>query len=152
MLNTKSKIVYEKILPIDYSTVFEVLHKCDLLYSDIEPSKGILFIVAKDLENVVGTIGLEVYGKEALLRSLAVMPEYQNKGIASELIQRIVQVAKSIEIDTFHLLTTTAEQYFLRKGFRKDARENAPIPIQATSEFAGLCPSSAIYMVLHLSR
>jgi amino-acid N-acetyltransferase len=147
-----SKIIYEKIPPSNSHIVREVLQKCELPFSDIEPSKDILFIVAKDLENVVGTIGLEVYGKEALLRSLAVIPEYRNKGIASELIQRIVQVAKSVEIDTFHLLTTTAEQYFLRKGFRKDARENAPLPIQATSEFAGLCPSSAIYMVLHLSR
>lgn len=35
------------------NTVFEVFYKCDLPYSDIKPSKGILFIVAIDQENVI---------------------------------------------------------------------------------------------------
>ena len=42
------------------------------------------------------------------------------------------------------LLTTTAVKFFAQRGFRVEARENAPAAIGATAEFRGLCPSVAV--------
>jgi N-acetylglutamate synthase-like GNAT family acetyltransferase len=46
----------------------------------------------------------------------------------------------------FYLLTTTAEAFFARRGFRKIARQSVPAAIGDTREFKSLCPSSAICM------
>lgn len=143
-------IVYRELSPTECESTFEVLQSCGLPYSDIHPRKGILFLVAIDEKTIVGTIGLEVYGEDGLLRSLAVLPEYRNKKTGTMLLTQIIQVAKGLNIHKLHLLTTTAEDYFLRKGFDRAERKEAPRCIQTSTEFAKLCPSSSVYMVFSL--
>lgn len=145
-------IVYKKLQPIECDDTFEVLHSCGLPYSDIEPSKGILFFVAKDGDKVIGTIGLETYGKDGLLRSFGVLPVYRNKEIGNRLLTQMLQAAKVSGIETLHLLTTTAEAYFLRRGFSKADRAVAPLTIKTTSEFSALCPSTSAYMLLDIKK
>jgi amino-acid N-acetyltransferase len=45
-----------------------------------------------------------------------------------------------------YLLTTTAEQFFTRRGYTKFERGDAPPGIQSSREFADLCPASSIFM------
>ncbi len=42
-----------------------------------------------------------------------------------------------------YLLTTTAAPYFERFGFTEVPRTSAPAALQASSEFASVCPASA---------
>ncbi|NID14509.1 hypothetical protein [Luteibacter yeojuensis] len=48
------------------------------------------------------------------------------------------------------LLTTTATDYFVERGYRRVDREEVPADIRSTRQFAGLCPASALVMVKEL--
>ena len=46
----------------------------------------------------------------------------------------------------FYLLTTTAEDFFARRGYVRIARDEAPETIRATREFADICPAGSAIM------
>jgi amino-acid N-acetyltransferase len=102
--------------------------------------------MARNSSDMIGLVGLEIQGNCALLRSLAVRKGYRDKGLASLLVDKIENYARSLKISTLYLLTITAEDFFKRGGFRTTARETAPAEIQNTAEFRGLCPASAVFM------
>lgn len=131
----------------DYDKIVSLLSKNELPVSDLINSKT-EFMVSVDNEHLVGCIGIEHYEKDGLLRSLAVDLKYRNKGIGSQLFQRLLAYCRQLDIDNIHLLTTTAEKYFLSKGFTKSNRDEAPKSIKSTTEFSSICPSSSTYMTL----
>jgi amino-acid N-acetyltransferase len=45
------------------------------------------------------------------------------------------------------LLTTTAEDFFARFGFRRTDRTQVPPSVRESREFQGACPTSATVMV-----
>ena len=51
----------------------------------------------------------------------------------------------------FDLLTTTAEDFFVRRGYGVVGRDAAPAVVQKTTEFRSLCPDSAVCMMKHLA-
>ena len=110
------------------------------------------FLVAKSNETLIGVIGLEVLGEFGLLRSLAVAPSHQGKGIGKMLYERILAYAHRQGIKELYLLTTTAEELASRFGFSKVERNDTPKPIQATEEFYSICPSTAACMVKMLDK
>jgi amino-acid N-acetyltransferase len=63
------------------------------------------------------------------------------------LVAQAERFAHSQGVSRVYLLTTTAEKFFDRLGYRKTDRESAPAPIRQTKEFSGLCPSSSAFMV-----
>ena len=109
------------------------------------------FLVAVDGEQLIGVIGLEIYGGYGLLRSLAVLPGHRNRGIAGKLIQQLEDLATSRDLTELYLLTETAPGYFVRKGFRKITRDMVPDDVKKSSEFSHVCPVSAIVMKKILS-
>ena len=94
-----------------------------------------------------GLVGLEIYGTDALLRSLVVGDNARGKGLGSELVQHAEQYAASKSVRSIYLLTTTAEAFFKRLGYERIDRSQAPPSIQRTREFASLCPASSAFMV-----
>jgi quercetin dioxygenase-like cupin family protein len=52
-------------------------------------------------------------------------------------------------VQNLHLLTVTAEKYFLSKGFIVTDRSLAPESIKCTSEFSTLCSSTSTYMTYY---
>jgi amino-acid N-acetyltransferase len=95
-------------------------------------------------------IGLEIYGTEALLRSLLVDPSLRSTGLGSALVERAEAHAATHGVRTLYLLTTTAEAFFARRGYRRIDRALAPAAIGSTREFAGLCPASSAFMFKRL--
>ena len=104
------------------------------------------FLVARVGETVVGAIGLEVCAPDGLLRSLVVAPAYRGGGLGGELVRRLERAAAGWGVERFWLLTTTAETFFARRGFRVTPRGEVPAEIAATHEFKSLCPATAICM------
>lgn len=104
------------------------------------------FLVAWENLQIVGVIGLEVFGKLGLLRSMVVNDQHRNKGIAGKLVSDLESIARSKGIGNLFLLTETAAMYFERLGYRIVDRSVAPEAIQASSEFSSLCPASATLM------
>jgi amino-acid N-acetyltransferase len=81
------------------------LERNDLLHQDITPSHCDNFLLLSDGSKLIGTVGLEIEGHCALLRSLAVEELYRKKGLASQLLYKIEQHAKSCNVNTLYLLT-----------------------------------------------
>jgi amino-acid N-acetyltransferase len=101
-------------------------------------------------EKPIGVVGLEVFDGEALLRSLVVEPSERGAGGGRMLVAAAEEHAHSQGVRSVYLLTTTAERFFERLGFRRVDRDSAPATIRATREFASLCPASAAFMVKRL--
>ncbi len=91
-----------------------------------------------------GYIGLEVHGKDALLRSLVVIDEERGRGFGSALVKEAIVAAAAAGADRVWALTTTAAGFLQGLGFRRVERGIAPVAIRATTEFASLCPATAV--------
>jgi N-acetylglutamate synthase-like GNAT family acetyltransferase len=109
------------------------------------------FLVAMAGDVVVGCAGAEVYGDVALLRSVAVAPLMRSNGVGTRLVTRLLQDAEQRKIGKWYLLTTGAQEYFARIGFAAEPIEKAPICLQASAEFQGACPATAVFMSLALA-
>jgi GNAT superfamily N-acetyltransferase len=89
--------------------------------------------------------GLEGDGHDVLLRSVVVAE--RGTGIGTRLVQALAEQARRDGALRLWLLTTSAEAFFARRGFHRIDRAEAPAAIQATAEFRGLCPASAVLMM-----
>lgn len=122
-----------------------LLKEADLLTEDL-PEGLPNFLLAKEDQNLIGVAGLQQLGQVGLLRSVAVSPAYQGKGIASRMVEQLLTGADNQGLQAVYLITTTADHYFDRYGFVVVNREQVPEAIQQTRQFSGLCPSSAVVM------
>jgi amino-acid N-acetyltransferase len=104
------------------------------------------FVVAQAGDDLVGVAGLEVCRDNALLRSVAVLPEWRSHGLGRALVTRVISDAEAQGIRALYLLTTTAERYFPSFGFRQIARDDVPGDVRETAEFQSACPASATVM------
>jgi amino-acid N-acetyltransferase len=97
-----------------------------------------------------GLVGLELFGDDALLRSLVVGPDARSSGIGSALVHFAESHAREQGVRALYLLTTTAEPFFHRLGYSNVPRDAAPPAIKTTREFAGICPASSAFMFKQL--
>jgi N-acetylglutamate synthase-like GNAT family acetyltransferase len=94
-----------------------------------------------------GCVGLEIYGSSALLRSMAIDPEHQGRGLGTALTEAIIEDARKKGISTLFLLTETAEDFFKRFGFRIVERELVPDDVKTSIEFTKLCLEAPAMML-----
>lgn len=106
------------------------------------------FVVARDGAKVVGCGGSEAYQVVALIRSVAVAAEYQKSGIGRRIVRQLLDRLASRGLREFYLLTTTAEEYFKKRGFKTIDRDEVHPQLLASREFQDACPASAICMRL----
>jgi amino-acid N-acetyltransferase len=104
------------------------------------------FFAAISKDELVGVIGLEIYGRYGLLRSLAIKSGNRNQGIAGQLVAQIETFAKSKGLEAIYLLTETADKYFDSKHYERIARAEVPAEVRQSSEFSFVCPQSAVTM------
>jgi N-acetylglutamate synthase-like GNAT family acetyltransferase len=138
-------LVFRCSSPADDEALRAFLEAAGLPAADVETGRQ-EYVLALDGEHVVGTVGLEVGGEDALLRSLAVAPDHQGRGIASELHDRALALARARRVRTLYLLTTTAEGFAARRGFERVARDELPPAILSLAQLRALCPATAICM------
>jgi amino-acid N-acetyltransferase len=135
----------EKAKPHDLGRVLELLRAAKL------PERGVVdqfghYLVTRDLGEVVGACGLELYGENALLRSLVVDGPSRGQGAGDGLVRGAVELAQKLGARGLFLLTTDAQRYFERYGFEACAREGAPAGIRESWELREGCPTSAAFM------
>jgi N-acetylglutamate synthase-like GNAT family acetyltransferase len=143
-------IKYSSASGADLPAIEALLANCHL------PADGIELltdncVVAKVDSKLVGTVALEPYGRSALLRSLAVAPDYRGRSLGRSLSARMFSHARLLGVEQLYLLTADAERYFATMGFKRIERAEAPAQIQATSQFRSLCPKSAFCMARDIS-
>jgi amino-acid N-acetyltransferase len=98
-----------------------------------------------------GAVALEIYGDQALLRSLVVDPAARGGGLGAALVDAALLLARRRGVVAVHLLTDTAAPFFARRGFAAVARTGVPTAVQASVQFRSACPQSAIAMTLGLA-
>jgi arsenate reductase len=108
-------------------------------------------LVARQTGRLVGTAALEMYGGEALLRSVAVDVTLRGTGQGRRLTRAALERAKQLGARRVFLLTETASGFFPRFGFVDIERSSVPDSIRGTVEFASACPASARVMLLELT-
>ena len=104
------------------------------------------FFVAEVDGAIVGVIGIEVYGEQGLVRSAAVLQPFQRRGIGDALVDAVERFGLDCGVKEFALLTTSAAEYFERRGFVRVARDTIRGTILSSEQFRGTCPSTAAVM------
>ena len=118
-----------------------------------EPRDDARFLIAVDVAgSLLGGGGFEGGPAEALLRSLVVRPHARNGGLGTALLDAVEDMAVAAGVTRLYLLTTTAADFFLRRGYRRIPRDAMPLEIRRTEQFVHLCPASADGMVFDLSN
>jgi N-acetylglutamate synthase-like GNAT family acetyltransferase len=138
------------------ATLSDWPHIAALLQSHALPLEGAQehlgdFFLAVCGDSLIGSAGMEVYAGDALLRSVAVMPDQQGHGVGRMLVSHLIDEAKRRHVTALYLLTTSAADYFERLGFQHLDAQQAPATLKQSVEFQGVCPSSAVLMRLPLS-
>jgi amino-acid N-acetyltransferase len=123
--------------------VIALLEDARLPVSDLRSIAQLRTWVLERKSSLVGVIALECYGSEGLLRSLAVAPEYRNRGFGGLLVDRLEEDARLDGIQQVVLLTETAETFFASRGYRVVDRRCVSEAVKQSAEFRSLCPASA---------
>ncbi len=111
------------------------------------------FMVARAGKKIVGVVGVEVYGRTGLFRSLCVDEAYRGRGIATVLNQKLLAYARMRKIDRLYLFTWHAEKFASKLGFRRVDRKQIPQSIRSTWQFRKLdCYPSAVSMMKKIGR
>jgi amino-acid N-acetyltransferase len=128
------------------STVRRLLEQSHLPTADLTSELMRHFLVSGAADDPTGVVGLEIFGPIALLRSLAVAAERRQAGLGTALVAAAENHARTCDVREIFLLTTTAAQFFERLGYLHAERAAAPACIRDSSQFATLCPGSAVLM------
>ena len=121
------------------------------LPTDVAPHLGD-FLMARHQGKVVGCAGMEVFGTDALFRSLAVNPAYRGAGVGRRLYKALVEKARGKGVERAYLLTTTIAALAESWGFQRIDRDKVPATIRETTQFKGACCASAVAMWQELQR
>lgn len=122
-----------------------LLDRNDLPSEDVRPNPEWFYVGYYD-ENAVAIGGIEVYDSVGLLRSIVVDESVRRTGIGTATCEALEAEARTADVETLYLLTTTASGFFATLGYEEVDRDVVPEAIQETSEFADLCPDSATCM------
>ncbi len=147
----KSDFEIERAKSSDHAALVVLLQETNLPPDDIELNMENFLIVRHleaigDPEFLIGSVGLEIYKDSGLLRSLAVHPKFQGKGLGSRLVESMIDFAKEKGINRLFLLTDTAEEFFEKRGWVVVTRDKVPEDMKQSIEFTTLCTSSPSMM------
>lgn len=112
-----------------------------VLLSEGLPAEDILRAPVKFFEAcaengaAIGWGGLEIYGDQAVMRSVVINSVLRGTGAGKELVETLIKEAKALGLKKLWLLTTNAENFFAKLGFSHAIRSEAPREIQDCEEF-----------------
>ena len=104
----------------------------------------LLFWRFETFEDVpVGFGGLDLYGEDALLRSVVTLPPLRQIGMGRAIVSALEVEARANQCRTIYLLTASDRDFFARLGYAPCARNTVPRAVRASTEFAAL-PRAAV--------
>lgn len=102
----------------DRDAMAAVLEACGLSSVGILAPQT-LYWVCRTENGLVGTCGIEIGDRCALLRSVGVMEHQRGKGIAERLVDCALQEASRLDLQHVYLLSKDTGGYFERLGWRE---------------------------------
>jgi N-acetylglutamate synthase-like GNAT family acetyltransferase len=128
----------------DYRKAIELLKEAGLPVADLKVKH--LALAAEYNDVFQGLIGLEALGEIALLRSLVVSSDARGRGIGAALVAALETACVADAVRELWLLTTDADEFFMKQGYAIRERTDVPDAIRTTEEFSSLCPGTAVVM------
>ena len=134
--------------PVNLPAVLQLLETVDLPTEGVKEHFGSFIVGLKTSAGspadaqVIACVGLEVYHPSALLRSLAIHPSYQGKGLGKKMVEVASTWAKEHNIRQLFLLTDSAVDFFYKLGFADINRNLVPREVRESIEFTKLCPTA----------
>jgi amino-acid N-acetyltransferase len=132
--------------PQDLKKIVSILNKMDLPTEDITVRNLKNFFKLIDHDEILAIVALELYGRDGILRSLAVIDRVRNLGLGTEMVHYIEKKAQSMGVTRLFLLTETAKDFFKKLHYSNYERSLVPAAISQSMEFSKLCPESAVCM------
>jgi N-acetylglutamate synthase-like GNAT family acetyltransferase len=111
------------------------LAKAGLPAADIENEDALFWRFEND-DVPVGFGGLEIFGDQALLRSVVALPPVRNHGIGTAIVASLETEARIRHCRAVWVVTDTARDFFARLGYRACERSETPQPIREGALFA----------------
>ena len=132
--------------PADVAELQAMLAAAELPAAELGRPQARFIKLCRTDGGTAGFAGLELHGADALLRSVVVRPDRRGLGVGRLAVETALARAEGSSVESVYLLTTTAAGFFTRLGFRVVPRDRVPPAIARTSEFATICPTSAVCM------
>lgn len=145
-MNVIDKTHVRPAVASDFEAVVKLLQSENLPVSDLSEDLSHFFVIEHN-GSIVAVVGVEIYGRLGLLRSMVVDQHYRNQSLATTLLNRLLLYAAEQGIGSIYLITTTAEKYFAARKFSVVNRTEVPLSISSSQEFSKLCPSTATVMM-----
>lgn len=131
----------------DLPAVVSLLAACGLPTEDVREGPGTAHLVWREDGVVVGTVGVDVAGELALLRSLAVAPAQRGRGLGRALTAAAEQRAVEAGARTLLLLTESADALARVCGFAETSRCALDPGVTVFRQFsAGCCAGATCYL------
>jgi amino-acid N-acetyltransferase len=131
----------------DLDAIHKILTDAGLPTAGVEENLR-TFIVARAGDRIIACGGAEAHQFAALIRSVAVVPDHQKSGIGRRIVRQLLDRLASRGLREFYVLTTTAEEYFRKRGFKTIDRDEVHPQLLSSREFQDACPASAVAMRL----
>ena len=133
----------------DMESVRAILSSVNLSDEPARDDQFPSFFVLRNEKGTVGCVSLEVYGDDAVLRALAVDPEFRGAGYGWMLADMAVGQARWRGVRRIYLLTESASDFFAAKfGFRVVDRSTLSKSVAASETFAAHLGSNRVAMRL----
>ena len=123
------------------------LAKAGLPADDLD-APGLLIWRFENDDVPVGFGGLELFGDQALLRSVVTLPPVRNRGIGTAIVATLEAEARIRGCRAMWLVTDQAAAFFRGRGYRACERLEAPAPIREAVTFVQ--PEAAAAMMKRL--
>ncbi len=131
--------------PQDLDAVFALLSANNLPLDGLAEHLGTL-LVARRAGQVIGSAALAMAHRRCATAVGRLLAESRGRQHGRALVDAAIQLAEDHRVQAVYLLTTTAAEYFLKRGFERIAREDVPATVRMSVEFTAACPASATVM------
>jgi len=146
-------VTIERASPERLEEALEILSRAELPHDGVRENIAGFLVARNDSGKLVGCVGMERHGELGLLRSAAVLPEFQGQRIGIKLVSELLKRAASEGVTEVALLTTTAKDYFEKNfGFKEASRTQYQERLQNSPEWNLPRCSSATFMVLKIEQ
>lgn len=123
------------------------LHRAGQLVEDVRDSHPLFWRFHTGDDVPVGFGGLELHGRDAVLRSVVTLPPLRRRGIGSAMVAALEVEAAALKAVTVWLATTDCALFFGRLGYAACQAEEVPAPVRGSISFVAVTGPAATTMV-----
>jgi N-acetylglutamate synthase-like GNAT family acetyltransferase len=147
---TRRRLVAIPLAPWERDGVKAALVRTKLPADDVGDARVLVWRFETIEGTPVGFGGLEIFGSDALLRSLMTLPPLRQVGMGAAMVAMLEIEARALKCHAIYLLTASGTDFFVRLGYAICARSEVPHAVRGSGQFAELCPATALAMVKRL--